>query len=639
MASAGEYYDALLGDTGGFLATLDERGVCRHVASEVRRVLGFDPEEMVGRSCFEFVALADPAAGPRALGRLLAGRGRLERRVLPVRHRDGGYLMMEILLRDLRQRADIGAILLHARDVTGERQMATKLAESRTELAEAYQFAGLGRVEWDGGTGEVTLSEQLLELLQWKRQPSARWRDLRHMFVHPEDLDRVELAWASAQLGETVRLEYRVVRPDGSLRHWLMQAQGVPGATGGQGRVTATVMDVTELRQAEEELFRAQKLEALDQLAAGIAHDFNNLLTVIRGNLSLAQQAAAGQADVEPLLAEGTAACDRAAYLAHQLSKYVRSSDAQAFAPTEVGPLLADVIPFLLRGSRVKSEILAPDDLRAVRGDAGELAQVLQNLVMNAVAAMPDGGVLRAQAENVALPEADPPVPLPPGPYVRLVVADSGHGVAPEHLPRIFDPYFTTRQGGQGLGLATTRRIVRHHEGHIAVQSRTGQGTIFTIYLPAALEEVAAAAAPEAPAHAELRRQLRVLLVDDDAAVRRAGAAMLKELGCRAEVAAGSEEALALMRRSVTRGKPYEVAILDVTMPGDLGARELFEQLWAIHPMLRGLVSSGYTTHDAMLDPARYGFRAALPKPYGLAEMREALAAVSEGERRGPDRR
>ncbi len=638
MASAGEYYDALLGDAGGFLATLDERGICRHVAPEVRGVLGYEPEEMVGRSCFEFVVLADSAAGLRAIGRLLAQGDRLERRVLPVRHRDGGYLMMEILLRDLRQRADIGAILVHARDVTAERQVATKLAESRTELAEAYRLAGLGRVEWDVRTGEVALSEHLLDLLQWQRQPSARWRDLRHMFIHPEDLGRVELAWASARLGETVRLEYRVVRPDGSLRHWLMQAQGVFGTSGEQARVTATVMDVTELRQAEEELLRAQKLEALDQLAAGIAHDFNNLLTVIRGNLSLAQQAA-GQEDVEPLLAEATAACDRAAYLAHQLSKHVRSSDARAFAPTELGPLLADVIPFLLRGSRVKSEILAPDDLRAVRGDAGELAQVLQNLVMNAVAAMPDGGELRAQAESVALPEADPAVPLPPGPYVRLVVADSGHGVAPEHLPRIFDPYFTTRQGGQGLGLATTRRIVRQHAGHIAVQSRTGQGTIFTIYLPAALEEVAVAATSEAPARTELRRHLRVLLVDDDAAVRRAGAGMLKELGCRADVAAGSEEALSLMRRSVTRGRPYEVAILDVTMPGDLGARELFEQLWAIHPMLRGLVSSGYTTHDAMLDPARYGFRAALPKPYGLAEMREALAAVSEGERRGPDRR
>jgi PAS domain S-box-containing protein len=637
MASAGDYFDALLGDTGGFLAALDERGVCRHVAPEVREVLGYDPEEMLGRSCFEFVALADPAAGPRAIARLLASRGRLERRVLPVRHRDGGYLMMEILLRDLRRRVDIGAILVHARDVTGERQVATKLAESRTELAEAYQFAGLGRVAWDAQTGEVALSAQLLELLQWKRQPSARWQDLRHMFVHPEDLGRVELAWASAELGETVRFECRVVRPDGSLRHWLMQAQGVLGTVGGQGRVTGTVMDVTELRQAEEELFRAQKLEALDQLAAGIAHDFNNLLTVIRGNLSLARQSVAEQADVEPLLAEATAACDRAAYLAHQLSKHVRSSEAQAFSPTRLGPLLADVIPFLLRGSRVKSEILAPDDLEEVRGDAGELAQVLQNLVMNAVAAMPDGGVLRAQAESVALPDADPTVPVPPGPYVRLLVADSGHGVAPEHLPRIFDPYFTTRQGGQGLGLATTRRIVRHHEGHIAVQSRTGQGTIFTIYLPAARAEAPVAAAAEAPSPTELRRELRVLLVDDDAPVRRAGAGMLRELGCRAEVAAGSVEALSLMRRSVTRGRPYEVAILDVTMPGDLGARELFEQLWAIHPMLRGLVSSGYTSHDAMLEPARYGFRAALPKPYDIAAMREALVAAIDGERKpGP---
>ncbi len=639
MVCSQDYYAALLGDSGGFLATMDDQGIVSWVGPEVRAVLGRDPSELIGRFALDFLAPADVAAGRNAIAALLSNQARLQRTVLPVRHADGGYRVMEIVGRDLRLRPEIGRIVVQVRDVTGERQVVTELQESRSQLAEAYQIAGLGRWEWNVQTGEVRFSTELLRLLGWKKQPASRWSDLRQLFVHPDDLERVEEAVAAAKPAGPVSLEYRVVWPDGRIRQWLMHAQGSADLCGELWRVTGIVMDVTERRQAEAELFRAQKLEALDQLAAGIAHDFNNLLTVIQGNLSLAK-APLGPYEAGPLLAEAEAACERAAYLAHQLSSYARGREARAFEPTQLRPLLADVIPFLLRGSRVRSELLVPDDLRPVQGDAGALAQVLQNLVLNAIAAMPEGGVLRAEAANVALPEADPAAPLPPGAYVRLLVADSGHGVAPEHLPRIFDPYFTTRKGGQGLGLATTQRIVHHHGGHIAVQSRTGLGTMFVILLPAAAAEAATAEPrPAGRPPLALKCDLHVLLVDDEDLVRSAGAKMLKELGCRVDVAEGSEQALSLMRRAVTSGRPYQLAILDVTLPGDLGATELFARLWAIAPLLRGVVSSGYAHHDTMRDPVRHGFRAALPKPYGLGDLREALAAAALEDEQADRRR
>ncbi len=626
------YYAALMGDRQGIIAALDGEGMIRWVSPEVQSVLGYEPAALVGLYMLDFVAENEVDVVRSRLRDLLAHPGALMRTRILLRHADGTYRTLSVVSRDLRQTAGIGEVVVHLHDVTGERQLMDELEESRSQLAEAYQIAGLGSWEWNLQDTEVRFSDQLLHLLGWKRQPSTRWNDLRHLFIHPEDLVRVEQAVRAWQVRAPLNLEFRIVWPDGRVRQWLLHAQNFTDAQGHRLRIAGVAMDITERRQAEAELFRAQKLEALDQLAAGIAHDFNNLLTVIQGNLSLAKDSLADHAS-EPLLAEAEAACNRAAYLAHQLSRYARASSARSFEPTHLRPLLTDVIPFLLRGSRVRSEMKVADDVLPVQGDAGALAQVLQNLVMNAMAAMPDGGVLRTEAENALLPDADPAVPLPEGRYVRLLVADSGRGVAPEHLPRIFDPYFTTRQDGQGLGLATTQRIVLNHQGHIAVSSSTGQGTLFTIYLPAAEIGATGIESGAGTAPSELARGVRALLVDDEALVRSAGARMLKELGCRVEVAGDSGQALGLMRRAMTKGHPFEVVVLDVTMPNDLGAAELLQRLRAIDPMLRAVVSSGYPHHETMRAPRDYGFRTALPKPYGLAELRGALVtALAEVE-------
>ena len=624
-----QYYAALMGDTDGILVTLDGHGTVLWISPEVTPIMGYDPDFVTGQPVADFLAPEEVAQGLRKIGDLLANPRALLRTVQRVRHADGTYRTVEMVGRDLRDRPEVGAVVVHMRDITDERQVLEALAESQARLEEAYRIAGLGWWELDTATGALQCSDQLLRLAGWQRQERFTWSDLRERLVHPDDVRRLEATLARNRTVERpVSLEHRVVRPDGSVQHWLVHAQGFADGQGRVVRIAGTVMDVTQRRKAEEQVLHAQKLEALDLLAAGIAHDFNNLLAVVQGNLSLALETVVGH-PASPLLTDAEAACGRAAFLARQLSAYARGAEVRTYMPTPLAPLVRNMVPFLVRGSRVRADLDVADDLCPVQGDAAELSQVLQNLVLNAVAAMPEGGVLHVAAKNILLPEGGPELPLARGPYVLLTVEDTGRGIAPEHLSRIFDPYFTTRSEGHGLGLTTTYRIVRRHQGHITVHSRAGKGTFFQVFLPASgVGTAAGEAAPGRAPVAGLRPNLRVLMVDDEALIRTAAAHMLEELGCHAEFAESSEQAIALVRGAIGRGRPFHLAILDLTLPGDRSAPELYKSLWAIDPMLRGIVSSGYAQHERMLHYRLDGFRAALPKPYGLAELRETLAAA-----------
>ncbi len=621
------YYSALMGDTDAVLVAVDGSGVMRWVSPEVRDILGYQPEAVVGRPVTAFLAPRETESGMRKLGDLLRNPGATLRTVHRVRHADGSYRTMVMVGRDLRKVPEVEAIVIQLRDITEQNQVIEALAENRARLEEAYRIAGLGWWQLDVQTGQVQLSDRLLELTGYERLSADNWSELRHILVHPDDLQRVEQALSpNRAVGSPTSVEHRIVRADGSIGHWLVHAQAFSDRAGSRLRLSGTVLDVTERRLAESEQFRTEKLEALDLLCAGITHDFNNLLAVIQGNISLVLEGAPDPADAS-LLADAELACRRAAQLSRQLSSYARSAEEPRLTEVQVAELVHEVVPLLLRGSRVRGELLAPDDLPRVHGAAAELSQVLQNLVLNAVAAMPEGGVLGVAAQEVTLPPDAPAVRLPPGPYVRLTVQDSGKGIAPEHLSRIFDPYFTTRPDGQGLGLATTHRIVRRHGGHISVQSAPGQGAVFHVYLPAVGPQPAQ---QESAAGDTLSlyfsANVRALLVDDDDLVRATGANLLTQLGCSVETACGSGEALEATREALVRGQAFHIAILDLTLPGDLSAPELLRNLSAVDPMIRGVISSGHQRHDAMVKYRRAGFRAALPKPYGLAQLRVALS-------------
>jgi PAS domain S-box-containing protein len=384
--------------------------------------------------------------------------------------------------------------------------------------------------------------------------------------------------------------------------------------------------DTTERERLEQELQRASKLESVGLLAGGIAHDFNNILTAVMGNLTLALLDVAGTSELGQTLRDAERAALRARDLTQQLLTFAKGGDPVR-AAVHLPDMMMEVTRFALHGSRVKAEFDLAPDLWPADADKAQISRVVQNLVINAVQAMPAGGLVRILARNERLHGLDRP-PLPPGDYVHLAVSDTGVGIKGEHLERIFEPYFTTKQTGSGLGLATVYSIVRKHKGLIQVESELGRGTTFHVRLPAA----AGSGRVEAvvPADGETRTTVhgRILFMDDEAAIRKMATAMLHRLGCEVELVADGQAAVEAFRAARAAGRPFDAVVMDLTVPGGMGGMEALQQMQTIDPAVRAIVSSGYSSDPVLANYRSCGFSGRVAKPYEIADFGRVLREV-----------
>ncbi len=378
--------------------------------------------------------------------------------------------------------------------------------------------------------------------------------------------------------------------------------------------------DVTEQRKAESSALHAQKLESLGLLAGGIAHDFNNLLTGILGNISLARMSVDDSDELARRLDDAEKASFRARALTHQLLTFSRGGEPVKKL-TDIRGTIRDSAEFVLAGGRCRCEFRIRRNLAQVEVDEGLLSQVITNIVMNASQAMTSGGLIILAASNLELVSDAPP--LSAGLYVHVTVADEGPGIPPENLERIFDPYFTTRPDGIGLGLAACYSIIARHGGQILVDSEVGRGTTFHIYLPASGGD-----SPEEADQGDLPDLSgcgRVMVVDDDEMVLGVAAAMLRSIGYRTDTAADCAEAEEKMKAAMDAAKPFSAIVLDLTMPGGPGGVETLKRLREIDPSIPAVVSSGYSTNAVMSNPALYGFDGGVAKPYRVEDLASAL--------------
>ncbi|MCI0534386.1 MAG: ATP-binding protein [Verrucomicrobiales bacterium] len=408
---------------------------------------------------------------------------------------------------------------------------------------------------------------------------------------------------------------------------------GIDGIAFGSGRAGRMVLTIiTERRWAEGERLIRNKLESTGILAGGIAHDFNNLLTAIFLNLELAQKLSPPGAGLARHLEEAKQASLLAQALAAQLITF-----AEGGAPLPKAIALPQVIQEsvqpALRGSKVRCEFSLAEDLWFVEADAGQIGQVIRNMVLNAREAMPQGGVVFVRAENVVRGAQEQPS-LSAGEYVRISIADRGTGIAKDVLQKIFDPYFSTKQRGQqkgmGLGLTISHAVVQKHQGAIAVESVVGVGTTFHIYLPAARE---LRREEKAPVPRDDPGRLRILVMDDDVAVRTIVELTLRQLGHEVELAEDGQTAVEIYGMAKGLGRPFDAVIMDLTVPGRMGGKGAVQALLRIDPTVKAIVMSGYADDPILLEPDRYGFRAALAKPFTLEQLREVLARLWELER------
>jgi PAS domain S-box-containing protein len=549
----------------------------------------------------------------------------------PIRDRDGRVRLTVGVSRNItRQKKTEEDLARHREHLE---HLVTERTRELRELSDSLEIIILSLVEGIiavDAMGHVKLMNPAAEALTGWRGAEAAGRAFPEILPLADEKTRLPLSGAA----NVQRLE-TMARPGGRLIAHLQSRDGIGrlvsvnvsrliGADGILEGSVFIIRDVTVEREAEDQRLRHQKLESLGLLAGGIAHDFNNLLMGILGNISITRFQLETGSEMAATLEHAENACVRAQGLAKQLLTFSRGG-APVKKLLHLEAPVREAAELALRGSLVRLEIRASRNLHPVEADEGQLEQAVNNLVLNAKQAMPGSGSVVISIENVILAETDR-LPLPPGTYVRTVVHDSGPGIPPEYLPKVFDPYFTTKEQGSGLGLASVHSIIGRHGGHVTVSSPPGAGACFTFYLPAQAEtRLEPSVSRRQPASGGVKE---LLILDDDKTVLDVLHAMLAKLGHRVTSAGTSAVALAEFERASVERRPFDAVFVDLTMPGDLPGEEVISRLRAQDHMVKIVVMTGYSTNPLMADYQEHGLTGALAKPFNLEVLNDVLARV-----------
>lgn len=499
-------------------------------------------------------------------------------------------------------------------NITERKRAELALKESESRFRALFENVNVVALVMDPSTGRILdANTAAAAYYGWTRE-QLRSMHIWEINTLPRDeiFRRMELVRNREK--SSFLLQHR--RADGSVRDVEVHSGPIPFQ--GTTVLYSVIHDITERRLLEEERLKTQKLESIGTLAGGIAHDFNNLLQGIFGYISMAKITHDERERSLDMLDRAEKALHRSVNLTNQLLTFSKGGKPLKTVLALRG-VIDDAVKLALSGSPNTAVLDLPRDLLPVEADEGQLGQVLQNMVLNADQAMPLGGSITIRGRNVPAEAGGA------GASVEITITDQGTGIPPEHLPRIFDPYFTTKEKGSGLGLATSYSIIRNHGGDIRVASDLGKGSAFTIRLPAAAGAVPPKPEPAPPAAA---RSGRILVMDDEEIVRAVTGELLKTLGHTAEFTADGAAAIARYRDAREAGRPFDVIILDLTVRGGMGGVEALRRLREHDPTVKAVMSSGYSDDSSVSRYREEGFAAFLKKPYDVNELRRVLTAL-----------
>jgi len=396
-----------------------------------------------------------------------------------------------------------------------------------------------------------------------------------------------------------------------------------------EGKVSGRVFsfrDVTEKKKTEEYLQKLQKLESIGTLAGGIAHDFNNVLTVLFGNISIAKLELSDDHPSFPFIDDAIKSFSRATDLTRQLLTFAKGSEPIR-EDVDLGEIVMEATRFDLAGSNMKPIFDVADNLWIAKVDKGQVEQVISNLVINANQSMPEGGNLYISLENRNVENKDISN-FESGKYIKVTVQDQGIGIDRKYIDRIFDPYFSTKQTGSGLGLATVFSIMNKHGGQISVESELGKGTIFTLFFPASETKSLIGTKRRPPESPDICENARILVMDDEENICKTVKSMLEKTGCKVETVEDGERAIEIYMDSFSKSEPFDIVIMDLTIPGGMGGKDAAKELLALDPDAKIIVFSGYSTDPIIANYQEYGFSGRLEKPFTIINLTREVIRV-----------
>ncbi len=526
------------------------------------------------------------------------------------------------------------ALLVVLRDITAHRKAELAYKREKERLAVTLDAIADAVIAISGDDSIERINREAARLLGTTNeaavgQPLSRMLRLRHPRSGNIISNPIETLLDSRNRGISPELGLPLIDGRGEERLVSADMRCIRDEENETHGCVLVLRDLTAIKRAEDEAFQSEKLRSISLLAGGIAHDFNNILTAVLGNISVVRMEMGDDDPHAGKLRAAEKAALQAKTLTQQLLTFSKGG-APVLETTTVDQVVEECAQFVLRGSNVRCDVIKDENLWTVDADKGQIAQVINNLVINADQAMPEGGLIKIRITNETLKLDDVPA-LGAGDYLRIQVSDRGCGISPDNLKRVFDPYFTTKENGSGLGLASAQSIVTGHKGTMTVQSEPGKGTTFTIFLPRSTKPLPvpeAATDPESEIH---KGSGRILVMDDMEAMMLVAGEILKVLGYEVEFSTNGEEAIEAYKRAKESGNPFDAVVFDLTVPGGMGGEEASEILLRYDPDMIAIASSGYTTSNVMSDYKNSPFKAVVPKPYRIKEMSAALQRALGG--------